>query len=297
MLTIITASNDDASKVYIKKKIEACVKEGIPVKHVNVQSEYTDWNIFTGEDDPQVGDYTQYNGWGADMTMDEMLRHALRVDRSEGIILQLPLDPSIADKTQEYIDMIPPEKDVDCLTTARQGAIMLGSNDFLPCTTQAVLDMIKENTRKVKDECVHVVGRSNLVTKPLIVALINEGYTVRNWNSTHRDIDPLVASDLGNFQRVHFVSGAGVANLFDKAWYNTIKYLLYNDGAIEIYLQKNLYLYDIGMNRDEDGKLCGDIERGLDVVFQSEVPGGVGPQTVANVVKNYKKLIGENNEN
>lgn len=288
-LCIITASNDDASKVYVRNKIKACMAEGIEVKHINVkEDEISGTEYLPSGTACKFSTKLEAHGYAYHLT--DVLHSANADEEVTGILLQLPLHEDIIKDTQYFIDLIKYEKDVDCLTRKRQGDIMLGSNDFLPCTTQGVLDMITANTEKTKNECVHVVGRSNLVTKPLIVALINAGYTVRNWNSTHTVIDEDVAHDLLTFSKVHFVSGAGCANLFDKEWYEWIEDSLNADLGHSRYLKENLYIYDIGMNRDDDGKLCGDVERGLNVVYQSPVPGGVGPKTIINLIENLKKL-------
>lgn len=270
MLVIITASNDDASKVYVRKKIEKCEEEGIPCKHVDIP----------------VGNLSE----ALNLKLYATLQRWAYDPECNGILLQLPLDDSIKDKTQEYIDLIPPEKDVDCLTTINQGKIMLGDNSLLPCTTQAVLDMIKANTSTKVDECVMVVGRSTLVTKPLILALINEGYTVQNYNSTHIELQVDAAHHLANYSKVHFVSGAGVPNLFDYEWLRGMDDEIDDITCPQNYIEEDLYIYDIGMNRNRNGKLCGDVERDLNVAFQTPVPGGIGPMTVQHVINNYRKL-------
>lgn len=262
-LVIITASEDDASKVYVNKKIEKCNEHNIPCNNVNV----TDRRWTKQEDD-------LYN-------VKELLKDMAESENVGGILLQLPLAPHLQQYEREFLDMIPPEKDVDCLTTINQGKIMMGDNSLLPCTTQAVMDDIKAHCFKgdLRGQKVHVVGRSILVTKPLITALINEGASVTNWNSVFNKDDILdsVEKDCDCFNRVHFVTGIGVPEHF-------------NFEEIPEYLN-GVYIYDIGMNRDKDGKLCGDVKRACNnVEYQTPVPGGIGPKTVENVINNFKKL-------
>lgn len=277
MLLIITASDDDASKVYVKKKIEKFEKEGIKAININCYRNEL-WSYdgkITIEDATDLNDVIGFTIDNANLD-----------PNVNGILLQLPLDESIKENTDNLIDMISPYKDVDCLTTYNQGKIALGDNSFLPCTTQAVLDMIKENTDDIKNEKVIIVGRSNLVTKPLIIALTNLGYSISTFNSNHSskyddkiEIQTLKYCESESlYEKVHFVTGIGVANEF----------FFYKQPGQD---NHKLYIYDIGMNRDENGKLCGDVYYMTECEFQTPVPGGVGPKTVENVVKNYKKLI------
>lgn len=254
MLAIITVGNDKASQLYVRKKKEKGVKLGVRVMQFKLHSE---------------------------TLLTNTIKDLNKRDTVTGILLQLPLPDEMKDRTQEFLDLIDPKKDVDCLTTYNQGRIMLGHNDFLPCTTQAVLNEILSKSESKKDECVIVVGRSTLVTKPLTVALINEGYSVRTYCSNHSwdwirfDLDDM----LQEYKKVHFVSGIGKADYFDQKFFSGLQNI------------SGLYLYDIGMNRDENGKLCGDIERDVkDVPYQTPVPGGIGPQTVQHVYKNLEKL-------
>lgn len=297
-LVIVTASTDDASKVYVKKKIEKGESLGHIVEHFdlvelssNVNSEWEDKCV---EDKIEILNF--------------VLDTANYDESIDGILLQLPLDETLRDRTQEIIDIIDPSKDVDCLTTYNQGKIMLGDNSYLPCTTQAVLDLIKENCNgDLNGQFVHVAGRSTLVTKPLIMALINEGAFVRTWNSkaSKYNIQSKVIEEQQLCENgvatseinVHFVSGIGVAEYFDfgDELYN-FRAGMYENSKGELVFSEleneftGLYLYDIGMNRDANGKLCGDFKRDLGFKYQTPVPGGIGPMTVENVYKNLEKL-------
>lgn len=188
-------------------------------------------------------------------------------DSIHGILVQLPLPSHIDEK--KIINAISEEKDVDAFTPQNVGKIMIGDYDFLPCTPAGVMELIKESGIDVSGkECV-VVGRSNIVGKPQAMLLLHANGTVtvchsktKNLSEITKRADILVAA----IGKAKFITG------------DMIK-----EGAVVI---------DVGMNRDENGHLCGDVD------FESAscvagaitpVPGGVGPMTIAMLMKNTVK--------
>ena len=184
-----------------------------------------------------------------------------------GILVQLPLPKGI--DSEKVLLRILPEKDVDAFHPVNVGKIMIGNFDFLPCTPAGVMELIRLTGIEVSGkECV-VVGRSNIVGKPQAMLLLHENGTVtichsrtKNLKEVCRRADILVAA----VGKAKFITAEMV-----------------KDGAIVI---------DVGMNRDENGKLCGDVD--YDAVSSvasaiTPVPGGVGPMTIAMLMRNTVK--------
>ena len=184
-----------------------------------------------------------------------------------GILVQLPLPKGI--DSEKVLLSIRPEKDVDAFHPVNVGKIMIGNFDFLPCTPAGVMELIRlTNIDVCGKECV-VVGRSNIVGKPQAMLLLHENGTVtichsrtKNLKEVCRRADILVAA----VGKAKFITADMV-----------------KEGAIVI---------DVGMNRDENGKLCGDVD--YDSVSEiasaiTPVPGGVGPMTIAMLMKNTLK--------
>ena len=184
-----------------------------------------------------------------------------------GILVQLPLPKGI--DSEKVLLSIRPEKDVDAFHPVNVGKIMIGNFDFLPCTPAGVMELIRlTNIDVCGKECV-VVGRSNIVGKPQAMLLLHENGTVtichsrtKNLKEVCRRADILVAA----VGKAKFITADMV-----------------KEGAIVI---------DVGMNRDENGKLCGDVA--YDEVSGvagaiTPVPGGVGPMTIAMLMKNTLK--------
>lgn len=197
----------------------------------------------------------------------ELIDHLNRSDKIHGILVQLPLPAHIDEK--KIINAISEKKDVDAFTPANVGKIMIGNFDLLPCTPAGVMELIRESGISPEGkECV-VVGRSNIVGKPQAMLLLHANGTVtvchsktKNLAEITRRADILVAA----VGKAKFITG------------DMIK-----EGAVVI---------DVGMNRNEEGKLCGDVD------FESAarvagaitpVPGGVGPMTIAMLMKNTVK--------
>ena len=185
-------------------------------------------------------------------------------DDIHGILCQLPLPKHINEEKILYA--IDPRKDVDAFHPVNVGKIMIGDFDFLPCTPAGVMDLIEESGIDLTGkECV-VIGRSNIVGKPQAMLLLHKNATVTICHSKTRDLKEVCKrADV-------LVVAVGRAKMVDESY---IK-----DGAVVI---------DVGMDRDENGKLCGDVD--FDSAckkagYITPVPGGVGPMTIATLMRN-----------
>lgn len=181
-----------------------------------------------------------------------------------GILVQLPLPVHIDE--EKIIAAIDPKKDVDCFHPLNVGALYTGGGRFLPCTPAGIIELIKRSGHTIVGKSAVVIGRSNIVGKPTAMLLMAENATVtichsktRNLAAVCRDAD-IIVSATGKI--------------------NTVKADMIQRGAIVI---------DVGMNRDEAGKLCGDVDfaKAQEVAGAiTPVPGGVGPMTIAMLMKN-----------
>ncbi len=181
-----------------------------------------------------------------------------------GILVQLPLPKHINEET--IINAITPQKDVDAFHPVNVGKIMIGNFDFLPCTPAGVMELIKESNIDLEGKKCVVVGRSNIVGKPQSMLLLHKNATVTICHSRTKNLkEECLQADV-------LVVAVGRANMITG---DMIK-----EGAVVI---------DVGMNRLPDKKLCGDVdfESASKVAsYITPVPGGVGPMTIATLMKN-----------
>ncbi len=185
-------------------------------------------------------------------------------DKVDGILVQLPLPKHLDDKI--IINNIRPDKDVDAFHPVNVGKIMIGDYSFLPCTPAGVMELIKSTGTDVAGkECV-VIGRSNIVGKPQAMLLLHQNGTVTITHSKTKNLKEVCArADI-------LVAAVGRAKM--------VKADYIKEGAVVI---------DVGMNRDENGKLCGDVDFEdckEKAGYITPVPGGVGPMTIAMLMKN-----------
>lgn len=184
-----------------------------------------------------------------------------------GILLQLPLPDHLADVQEDLVQRIAPEKDVDGLTVTNAGKLFLGMDDGLvPCTPQGSLLLIKSVEENLSGKHAVVIGRSNLFGKPMAQLLLKENCTVTTAHSRTKDLAAVCA------QADILVAAVGRSKMVKGDWIKP--------GAIVI---------DVGINRMDDGKLCGDVdfEEASSVASAiTPVPGGVGPMTIACLLKN-----------
>lgn len=247
-LAVIIVGNNPASEIYVRNKIKAC---------------------------EEVGIYSEKIALSENTQEDELLKIIAALNNRDdinGILVQMPLPKQI--RASKVIDAISPEKDVDCFSKVNVGGIMVGEYNLMPCTPQGIMELLKAYDIEVQGKYCTVIGRSNIVGKPMAMLLINEGGTVTVCNSKTKDLKKVcLGSEI-------IVSAIG------KAKYITKEYI--PDGCVVI---------DVGMNRDENGKLCGDVdfENVVDKCsYITPVPGGVGPMTITMLLKNTVKACKNN---
>lgn len=239
-LTVIIVGEDPASQVYVKNKHKACEQVGIKSEIISLPAETPESELLAFID-------------------------KLNDDKSvNGILVQLPLPKHIDEK--KVICRISPKKDVDAFGYENVGRILTGDFDFLPCTPAGVMELIHRSGISVAGkECV-VVGRSNIVGKPMAALLMHENGTVTVCHT--KTIDTAFHTRRADI----LVSSVGKPNFITA---DMIK-----EGAVII---------DVGINRLPDGKLTGDVD--FEGCFEkasaiTPVPGGVGPMTITMLLKN-----------
>lgn len=239
-LAVVLVGEDPASQVYVRNKIRACEELGIRSENHLLP---------------------------ADTTQEALLGLIEELNRREevsGILVQLPLPRQI--REEAVIAAIAPEKDVDAFHAQNVGRIVQGSYRFLPCTPAGVMELIRSTGVAVEGkECV-VIGRSNIVGKPMAMLMLHQNATVTICHSrtqslaeTARRADILIVA----IGKAKFVTAGMV-----------------KEGAVVI---------DVGMNRDENGKLCGDVDFASvepKAGYITPVPGGVGPMTITMLMRN-----------
>ncbi|EAC5214845.1 bifunctional methylenetetrahydrofolate dehydrogenase/methenyltetrahydrofolate cyclohydrolase FolD [Listeria monocytogenes] len=189
-----------------------------------------------------------------------------------GILVQLPLPEHISE--EKVIDTISFDKDVDGFHPVNVGNLFIGKDSFVPCTPAGIIELIKSTGTQIEGKRAVVIGRSNIVGKPVAQLLLNENATVTIAHSRTKDL-PQVAKEADIL-----VVATGLAKFVKKD-----------------YIKPGAIVIDVGMDRDENNKLCGDVDFD-DVVqeagFITPVPGGVGPMTItmllANTLKAAKRI-------
>ena len=255
-VAFVQVGNNPASNVYVRNKIKLCEELGIEVIHYKLIEKIKEEDLLDVIDD---------------LNNDDSIT---------GIMVQLPLPDHIREEV--VIDAIAPEKDIDGFTTVNKGKLMVGANDaIIPCTPKGILTILEHESVDLKGKNVVIVGRSNIVGKPLANLLINKGATVTVCNSNTSLYKIGYAIDTCDI----FISAIGKANYWNS-------YRL--DGS---YLKDTIAI-DVGINRDEEGKLCGDIDKSTYDMFKkvTSVPGGVGVMTVLEVIKNIVELYERNKD-
>lgn len=239
-LAVVIVGNNQASRVYVNNKKKACEFCGITSYEYALPEETTEEQLL------------------------ELVDTLNKDEKVNGILVQLPLPEQIDEK--KIIEHISPMKDVDAFHAVNVGRIMIGDYAFLPCTPAGVMELIHSTGTEVTGkECV-VIGRSNIVGKPMAMLLLHENGTVTVCHSRTKDLAEVCRrADI-------LVSAVGRAGFVTAD--------MVKDGAVVI---------DVGMNRNAEGKLCGDVD--FDSVapkcsFITPVPGGVGPMTIAMLMEN-----------
>ena len=244
-LAVIIVGNNSASRVYVNNKKKACEEVGINSFEFALPEETTQEEL--------LALISKLNG----------------DDKVNGILCQLPL-PSHIDE-QAVINSIDPSKDVDAFHPFNVGHIMIGDYTFLPCTPAGIMEMLKYYNINVSGKKCVVIGRSNIVGKPMAMLLLKENGTVEICHSRTNNLkEETLSADI-------LVAAVG------KAYFVTAD--MVKDGAVVI---------DVGMNRNEEGKLCGDVcyeEVEKKASYITPVPGGVGPMTITMLLENTVRAV------
>lgn len=238
-LAVVLVGDDPASQTYVNGKIKACEETGIYSKSFRLESNVTQQEV--------VDLVTELN----------------QDPNIHGILVQLPLPKHMNEEA--IIDTISPEKDVDGFHPISVGNLSIGKETFLPCTPHGVIELIKSTGISMEGKHAVVVGRSNIVGKPVSLLLLHENATVTMCHSRTKNLEEHTR------QADILVVAVGIAHLIKK---EHVK-----DGAIVI---------DVGMNR-LDGKLTGDVlfDEVKEVASHiTPVPGGVGPMTITMLMQN-----------
>jgi methylenetetrahydrofolate dehydrogenase (NADP+)/methenyltetrahydrofolate cyclohydrolase len=239
-LAVVIVGDDPASRKYVNNKKKACAQTGI---------------------------YSEEYALPATTSQKELMDLVEKLNNKKdihGILVQSPL-PSGLDE-EAVVEAINPEKDVDAFHPANVGRIMIGNFHFLPCTPAGIIELIKSQNIDIEGKNCVVIGRSNIVGKPMAMLLLHNNGTVtichsktKNLNEICKNADILVVA----VGKPKFVTADMV-----------------KEGAVVI---------DVGMDRDENGKLCGDVDfENVEKIasYITPVPGGVGPMTISMLLKN-----------
>ncbi len=239
-LAVIIVGNNSASRVYVNNKKKGCEEVGINSYEYALHEE---------------------------TTQDELLKLIDELNNDSkvnGILCQLPLPKHIDE--QAVINAINPDKDVDAFHPFNVGHIMIGDYTYLPCTPAGVMEILKYYNISVKGKKCVVIGRSNIVGKPMAMLLLKENGTVEICHSGTVNLkEETLSADI-------LVAAVGRAGFVTAD--------MVKDGAVVI---------DVGINRNAEGKLCGDVafdEVEPKASFITPVPGGVGPMTITMLLEN-----------
>ncbi len=247
-LAVIQVGSDPASSVYVRNKKRACEYIGIRSLSYELPEDTKEAELL------------------------ELIRKLNDDESVNGILCQLPLPKHIDE--DKIIDTIAPQKDVDGFSPQSVGAMVIGKPGFLPCTPAGVIQLLKRSNIDIEGKNCVVVGRSNIVGKPMAMLMLRENATVTICHSRTKDLKAVCS------QADILIVAIGKPLYIDSSYVK--------DGAVVI---------DVGIHRDENNKLCGDVD--FDDVapkasYITPVPGGVGPMTIAmlmsNCVESMKRL-------
>ena len=239
-LAVIIVGNNPASRTYVNNKKKACEAAGIVSEEYALPEETTQEELLA------------------------LVEELNRKDSINGILCQLPLPKHLDEEA--VIAAISEKKDVDAFSAVNVGHIMIGDYSFLPCTPAGIMEILRHyNIDVAGKECV-VIGRSNIVGKPMAMLLLHQNGTVTICHSKTKNLKDVTSrADI-------LVAAVGIPHFVTAD--------MVKDGAVVI---------DVGMDRDENGKLCGDVDFAAvepKASYITPVPGGVGPMTIATLLKN-----------
>lgn len=232
-LTVILVGENPASVSYVSAKIKDCEKVGIHSQAIRLPEE---------------------------ITQEELIQHIERLNQDpavHGILVQLPLPKHISEN--DVLWAISPEKDVDGFHPINVGNMVIGNESFIPCTPYGIVKMIQATGVELEGQKVVVVGRSNIVGKPVSLLMLQENATVTICHSRTRNLEEITR------QADILIVAVGKAGFIGKE-----------------HVSEHAMVIDVGVNRTEEGKLVGDVkfdEVAEIVDYITPVPGGVGPMT------------------
>ena len=239
-LAVIVVGDNPASQVYVRNKKRACDEVGVVSMEYDLPEETSEEELI------------------------ELINYLNIADCVHGILVQLPLPKHI--NKDKVLERISPAKDVDGFTSINTGKLWLGNYDLAPCTAMGVIELLDYYDIDIEGKNCVIVGRSNIVGKPLAALLLERNATVTVCHSKTKDLYKHTS------QADILISAVGKPKF--------ITWGLVKKGAVVI---------DVGINRDENGKLCGDVDAENvedKATMLTPVPGGVGPMTVAMLMKN-----------
>ena len=239
-LAVILVGENPASQVYVRNKQKACEFTGIKSLSYNLPEDTSEEEL---------------------LDLIEELNHR---DDVNGILVQLPLPKQINE--ERILDRIDPKKDVDGFHPVSVGNLSIGRPGYVSCTAAGIIELLKRSDIPMDGKNVVIVGRSNIVGKPMAILMLRENATVTICHSHTKNMREITS------QADILVAAIGKPKFFKK---EDVK-----EGAVVI---------DVGMDRDENNKLCGDVD--FDDVYDkvshiTPVPGGVGPMTIAMLMSN-----------
>lgn len=239
-LAVVLVGDNDASKVYVRNKIRACEKWGIRSIEHRLPASTTEEELIA------------------------LIKNMNEDSEVNGILVQLPLPSHICEET--ILNLINPEKDVDGFSDVNAGKVMRGTNVLTACTPKGIVQLIKSTGTEIKGKNCVIIGRSNIVGKPIAMLMLNESATVTVCHSKTQNLAEITSkADI-------LISAIGVSKF--------VKADMVKEGAVVI---------DVGINRDENNKLCGDVDFenvSPKCSFITPVPGGVGPMTISCLMEN-----------
>ena len=241
-LAVILVGDDPASQIYVRNKERACSECGF----------YSEKHVLPAT--------------ASEQDLLDLIERLNANPKISGILCQLPLPEQI--REDAVIAAIDPKKDVDAFHPVNVGKIMVGDFDFLPCTPAGVMELLDEYQIDPAGKRCVVVGRSNIVGKPMAMLLLHRHGTVTICHSRTQDLAGLCA------QADILVAAVGKAGFITPEM-----------------VKPDAVVIDVGMNRNEEGKVCGDVDPAVldKAAYMTPVPGGVGPMTITMLMRNTIK--------
>ncbi len=244
-LAVIQVGNDPASSVYVGNKKKACAYIGIESLSYELQEQTTEEELL------------------------KLIDKLNRDDKVNGILVQLPLPEHIDEN--KVIQAISPKKDVDGFHMQNVGALCVGGEGYVSCTPLGIIELLKRSGISIEGKNCVVLGRSNIVGKPMSLLLLRENGTVTVCHSRTQDIKSITK------QADILVVAIGKPRFVD-----------------ETFIKEGAVVIDVGIHRNEENKLCGDVDFEKAAPHASAitpVPGGVGPMTIAMLMNNCVKSV------